>query len=111
VRYLVRRLRRILPPGCLILVGYWAADAVGAPVKALEETAEADAYATSLQQASEIAVGAARRPGLELATSRLYPDAEADVMGKDKAFVVTEVPLKIVPRPSDDRPRRGGVKP
>ena len=53
VRYLVRRLRRILPPGCLILVGYWAADAAGAPVKALEETAEADAYATSLQQASE----------------------------------------------------------
>jgi hypothetical protein len=40
----------------MILVGYWAADAAGAPVKALEETAEADAYATSLQQASEIAV-------------------------------------------------------
>ena len=51
VRYLVRRLRRILPPGCLILVGYWADDAAGAPVKALEETAEADAYATSLHEA------------------------------------------------------------
>ena len=112
VRYLVRRLRRILPPGCMILVGYWAADAAGAPVKALEETAEADAYATSLQQASEIAVNAARRPGLELVTSRLYPNAEADVMSnRDKAFVATEVPLKIVPRPPDDRPSRGGAKP
>ena len=33
VRYLVRRLRRILPSGCTILVGYWADDAAGAPVK------------------------------------------------------------------------------
>lgn len=112
VRYLVRRLRRILPPGCLILVGYWAADAAGAPVKALEETAEADAYATSLQQASEISVNAARRPGLELVTSRLYPDAEANVMSnRDKTFVAPEVPLKIVPRAPDDRPSRGGAKP
>jgi hypothetical protein len=112
VRYLVRRLRRILSPGCLILVGYWAADAAGAPVKALEETAEADAYATSLQQASEISVNAARRPGLELVTSRLYPDAEANVMSnRDKAFVAPEVPLKIVPRAPDDRPSQGGAKP
>ena len=112
VRYLVRRLRRILPPGCLILVGYWAADAAGAPVKALEETAEADAYATSLQQASEIAVNAAHRPGLELVTSRLYPDAEANVMSnREKAFVSPEVPLKIVPRAPDDRPSRDGAKP
>ena len=54
----------------------------------MEETAEADAYATSLQQASEISVNAARRPGLELVTSRLYPHAEANVMSnRDKAFV------------------------
>jgi predicted PurR-regulated permease PerM len=112
VRYLVRRLRRILPPGCMILVGYWAADAAGEPVKGLEETAEADAYATSLQQASEIAVNAARRPGLEFVTSRLYPNAEANVMSnRDKAFVATEVPLKIVLRPPDDRPKRSGAKP
>ena len=31
VRYLVRRLRRILPSGCMILVGYWADDAADAP--------------------------------------------------------------------------------
>ena len=112
VRYLVRRLRRILPPGCLILVGYWAADAAGAPVKALEKSAEADAYATSLQEASEIAVNAARRPGLELVTARLYPDAEANVMrNRDKAFVAPEVPLKIVPRAPDDHPSLDGAKP
>jgi predicted PurR-regulated permease PerM len=80
VRYLVRRLRRILPPGSIILVGCWTDDAEGAPVKSLKETAEADAYATSLHEAAEIAVNAARRPGLELVTSRLYPDAEANVM-------------------------------
>jgi hypothetical protein len=78
----------------------------------LEETAEADAYATSLQQASEIAVNAARRPGPELVTSRLYPNAEANVMSnRDKAFVATEVPLKIVPRAPDDRPRPNAAKP
>ena len=30
VRYLVRRLRRILPSGSIILVGYWTNDADGA---------------------------------------------------------------------------------
>ncbi len=96
VRYLVRRLRRILPSGCMILVGYWAADAAGAPVKALEETAEADAYATSLQQASEIAVNAARRPGLELVLPG-QPGAAAHVTSDlVKAFGGGKVPLKIV---------------
>ena len=45
----------------MILVGYWADDAVGSPFKALKETAEADAFATSLHEAAEIAVDAARR--------------------------------------------------
>jgi hypothetical protein len=65
VRYLVRRLRRILPKGCVILVGYWAEEA-GEPIKALEKTAEADAYATSFREAAEIIVNAARRPEVEL---------------------------------------------
>ena len=47
----------------MILVGCWTDDAAGAPVKALKETAEADAYATSLHEAAEIAVDAARRYG------------------------------------------------
>ena len=107
VRYLVRRLRRILPSGCTILVGYWADDAAGAPVKALEETAEADAYATSLHQAAEIAVNAARRPGLEL-VGPAQPSAADHVT---KAFAGGEVPLKIVPQPPDDRSRQRGDKP
>ena len=64
----MRRLRRILPSGCIILVGCWTDDAAGAPVKALKETAEADAYATSLHEAAEIAVNAARRPEPDVAT-------------------------------------------
>ena len=68
VRYLVRRLRRILPSGSIILVGCWTDDAAGAPVKAVKETAEADAYATSLHEAAEIAVNAAHRSALEVVT-------------------------------------------
>ena len=101
VRYLVRRLRRILPSGCMILVGCWTDDAAGAPLKALKETAEADAYATSLHEAAEIAVDAARR-GHELVTP-LQPVAQ----GTSSLLEVLsggDVPLKIVPQPPDDSP-------
>jgi len=98
VRYLVRRLRRILPKGCMILVGYWADEAAGAPIKALEKTAEADAYATSFHEAAEIAVNAARRPELELVTP-LQPGADTDVASnRVKAFASGKAPLKIVPQ-------------
>ena len=104
VRYLVRRLRRILPSGSMILVGCWTDDATGAPVKALKETAEADAYATSLHEAAEIAVDSARRPGLELATP-LQPVAEAHGTSNFmEVFSSREVPLKVVPQPSADSP-------
>ena len=76
VRYLVRRLRRILPSGSMILVGYWTDDAASAPLKALKDTAGADAYATSLHDAAEIAVSAARGAGPEL-VPRLQLDAES----------------------------------
>ena len=101
IRYLVRRLRRILPSGCMILVGCWTDDAAGAPLKALKETAEADAYATSLHEAAEIAVDAARR-GHELVTP-LQPAAQ----GTSSLLEVLsggDVPLKIVPQPPDDSP-------
>ena len=68
VRYLVRRLRRMLPSGSMILVGYWTDEATGGAAKILKETSEADAYATSLHEAAEIAVNAARRPESDLAT-------------------------------------------
>ena len=60
IRYLVRRLRRILPEGTSILVCFWADESDGAAVKALLATGEADAYATSLHEAVEICVKAAK---------------------------------------------------
>lgn len=68
VRYLVRRLRRILPDGCIILVCYWSDDE-GGLAKALEATAEADAYASTLKEAAEFVVGAAKRPEPDSAAS------------------------------------------
>jgi predicted PurR-regulated permease PerM len=97
VRYLVRRLRRILPKGCMVLVGYWADEAAGEAIKALEKAAEADAYATSFHKAAEIAVNAARRPELELVTP-LQPGAETDVASnRVKALASGKAPLKTVP--------------
>jgi hypothetical protein len=75
VRYLVRRLRRILASGSIILVGCWTDDAAGPPVKAVKETAEADAYATSLHEAAEFAVNAARRSDLDSETALQTPQA------------------------------------
>jgi len=98
----VRRLRRILPSGSIILVGCWTDDAAGAPVKALKETAEADAYATSFHEAAEIAVDAARR-GHELVTP-LQPEAQG-MSSLLEVLSDRDVPLKIVPQPPDDNPR------
>jgi len=55
----VRRLRRILPEGAIVLVGFWADDGGGSALKALEATAEADAYATSLKEAARFCTDAA----------------------------------------------------
>jgi predicted PurR-regulated permease PerM len=60
IRYLVRRLRRILPEGTLILVCYWSEEGDKAATKAMLETAEADAYATTLPEAVELCVKAAK---------------------------------------------------
>ena len=48
IRYLVRRLRRILPQGTLIMVCFWAEEGDQLSVKSVLENTEADAYATSL---------------------------------------------------------------
>ena len=98
----MRRLRRILPSGSIILVGCWTDDAAGAPVKALKETVEADAYATSFHEAAEIAVDAARR-GHELVTP-LQPEAQG-MSSLLEVLSDRDVPLKIVPQPPDDNPR------
>jgi hypothetical protein len=60
IRYLVRRLRRILPKGTLILVAYWSEEDDAKAAKDKLAAAEADAYATSLSEAVEICVKAAK---------------------------------------------------
>jgi predicted PurR-regulated permease PerM len=59
IRYFVRRLRRVLPEGATILVGCWGEEKGSNALKAIETTAEADAYATSLREAAEICLRAA----------------------------------------------------
>jgi predicted PurR-regulated permease PerM len=60
VRYLVRRLRRILPEGATVLVGYWGGEGSAGSLKALQATADADAYATTLRGAALFCIHAAR---------------------------------------------------
>ena len=60
VRYVVRRLRRILPQGTGILVCYWSDEDEAPAAKQLLAAAEADAYATSLPQAVELCMVAAK---------------------------------------------------
>jgi predicted PurR-regulated permease PerM len=60
IRYLVRRLRRILPKGVAIVVCHWADEAESASAKAPLEAAEADAHATSLAEAVDLCIAAAK---------------------------------------------------
>ena len=60
IRYLVRRLKRLLPAGTSILVAVFGDGADAASVKELLEAAEADAHASALQQAADIVVAAAK---------------------------------------------------
>jgi hypothetical protein len=83
VRYLVRRLRRILPEGATVLVGFWCDEGSGAGIKALEATAEADAYVTSLKEAARFCVDAAR--GQEAEKSKATPSPAASSAKDAKA--------------------------
>jgi predicted PurR-regulated permease PerM len=83
VRYLVRRLRRILPEGAVVLVGFWCDEGNGAAVKALEKTAEADAYATSLKEAARYCIDAAR--GEEAAKTEATPQPAEPAKSKKAA--------------------------
>jgi predicted PurR-regulated permease PerM len=98
VRYLIRRLRGIIPSSCTILVGYWASNANGT-VKALEQTAEADAYATSLKQAAEVVINTARAPA---AKERIPKVAHAKIADKAHRRSLSDAPLKLVREKSDE---------
>jgi predicted PurR-regulated permease PerM len=60
IRYLVRRLRRILPEGTAILVAYFPNGGGTGSVKEMLAAAEADSYAASLKEAADIAVATAK---------------------------------------------------
>jgi len=60
VRYVVRRLRRILPQGTAILICYWSGKDEAPAAEQLLEAAEADVYATSLPQAVQLCTVAAK---------------------------------------------------
>jgi predicted PurR-regulated permease PerM len=93
VRYLVRRLRRILPEGATILVGFWCDEGGGAGVKALEATAEADAYATSLREAARFCVDAARAHEAATTSNSTTKDDKAPALAPDTP-VKSEAPAK-----------------
>jgi hypothetical protein len=60
IRYLVRRLRRILPEGTAILVAYFPNGSGTGSVKEMLAAAEADSYAASLKEAADVAVATAK---------------------------------------------------
>ena len=72
VRYLVRRLRTMVPTDCLIVVGHWSSVGVDT-ASPLEKTGGADAYVTSFRRALEIIVQAAAPPRNEDAPSAEKP--------------------------------------
>lgn len=96
IRYLVRRLRRILPAGTTILVAYWERDETRETVDSLLELVRADAYATSLPQAVETCVA--------LATGERGVDAPAPA---PKAAGERPAEAKPQPRkaPATERPK------
>jgi len=56
LRYLIMRLRRILPTDCTILVGYWVEDSDEAELAEMKLASNADAYVTSLREAVDYCV-------------------------------------------------------
>lgn len=63
LRYLIKRWRRTLPKGATVLVGLWDGSEDESALKEIEETADADAYATSLREAAAFCIAAARGSG------------------------------------------------
>jgi predicted PurR-regulated permease PerM len=101
IRYLVRRLRRILPEGTLILVACWTDEEHARDVLERLKVAEADAYATSLSGAVEICVKAARG---ELKAEKV--EEAAKVEEAEKADEGEEGGTPDAPPPRRPAPRR-----
>ena len=100
IRYLVRRLRRILPEGTAIVVAYWSRGADAEQVGAFLESTRADAYVTTLQEAVDVCVDAATGK-LEPAEQEPEPataGAEPAPGKKHKAASVAVPPKRPTPK-------------
>jgi predicted PurR-regulated permease PerM len=76
IRYLILRLRRILPENCTILVGCWACDETGGRALAeLQAAAGADAYAITLGEAVDFCLEAAKAASGETPSTKPIPAA------------------------------------
>ena len=100
IRYLARRLKRILPEGTMILVAYWDREEDTEGVKALLELVRADAYATTLHEAADACVQAA--------TGALQPASEEP--DRAQAGAKPKRPPAVTPPPKQ-RPGPKGRKP
>jgi predicted PurR-regulated permease PerM/acyl-coenzyme A thioesterase PaaI-like protein len=96
IRYMVRRLRRILPEGTLILVAYWDDAGHTDRVETLLDMVRADAYATTLPDAVETCVKAA--------TGEFETEPEPDESRKDTAQLSR--PPAVTPPPKQPRRRK-----
>ncbi len=99
IRYMVRRLRRILPKGTLILICYWSEEGDSARVKAMLAAAASDAAATTLHEAVDVCVKAAHG---ELVTKTEAPESIEAATPK-LTPAVTPPPE----RPTPPKPKRG----
>ena len=105
IRYLVRRLRRTLPEGTLIMVCFWADEGDTISVKSLLEHTEADAYATSLTEAVGLCVKAAKG---ELKSKLAVEDtAPADKSATPATPAAGPAPASAAAKPGQDAPPPG----
>jgi predicted PurR-regulated permease PerM len=102
IRYLVRRLRRTLPDGTLIMVCFWAEEGDQLSVKSVLENTEADAYATSLQEAVQLCMTAAKG---EL-KSKLAVTAESAAQAAGVTAPASAPAAAPQPNATPDKPKR-----
>jgi len=109
IRYIVRRLRRILPKGTAILVCLWSEGEAPVSLKAVLETAEADAYATSLPEAVELCIAFAKG---EHAKKDEGPSVDPHAV-PPPAAIAPPVPMSeaMPPAPAPDAAPKSGKKP
>ncbi|ODA67832.1 AI-2 transport protein TqsA [Methyloligella halotolerans] len=89
LRYLIMRLRRILPTECTILVGYWTEETDDSALAEMKLAANADAYVTTLRDAVDYCVDRANEaaglePGAKAVSNSkaVKPGSDADKAGE-----------------------------